>query len=280
MLPSFPENPVSTRGAILCVMDSRPVGIFDSGVGGLSVLRHFRRLSPQERVIYFADTAWFPYGPRPAAEVRKRSFAITDRLIAAGCKLIVVACNTASAAAIADLRQAWEIPFVGMVPGVKPASAASKSGRVVILATDGTFDGDLYARVVDEFGRGVAIETVPGTGLAELVERGEAGTAGARKAVREALARPIAKGADTVVLGCTHYHFLVEDIEAEFPGLTLIDTSEPVARRAIQLLEEQDIAAPPRQQGELDLIVSGDRAAFKSVMSALGFEPTPQEATR
>ncbi len=260
-------------------MDSRPVGIFDSGVGGLSVLRHFQRLAPHERLIYFADTAWFPYGARPAAEVRKRAFAITDRLLVAGCKLIIVACNTASAAAIADLRQAWDIPFVGMVPGVKPARSASKSGRVVILATDGTFDGELFSRVVDEFG-GVHIESVPGTGLAELVERGKAGTVEAREAVRNALAAPLSRGADTVVLGCTHYHFLAEDILAEFPEITLIDTSEPVARRAIQLLEEQQLTAPAGQQGELDLIVSGDRDSFKAAMAALGFQPTHQEATR
>ena len=252
-------------------MDSRPVGIFDSGVGGLSVLREFQRLAPNERVVYFADTAWFPYGPRPAAEVRKRSFAITNHLTGLGCKLIIVACNTASAAAIADLRQAWDIPFVGMVPGVKPARAASKAGRVVILATEGTIDGELYARVVEEFGKGVTIESVPGVGLAELVERGLCGTAAAQTAVREALGASVGRGADTVVLGCTHYHFLADDIAAEFPGVTLIDTSEPVSRRAVQVLADNDIAAPPDQQGRLDLIVTSDRAAFKNAMTKLGF---------
>src|SRR5687768_13911747 len=153
-------------------MDPRPVGMFDSGVGGLSVLREFRRLAPNERVMYFADTAYFPYGPRPPAEVRKRSFAIVQRLLASDVKMVVVACNTASAAAVADLRQAFEVPFVAMVPGLKPAALASPNRTVAILATPGTLDGLLYARVVDEFGKGARILNVPGAGLAELVEEG------------------------------------------------------------------------------------------------------------
>jgi glutamate racemase len=259
-------------------MDPRPVGVFDSGVGGLSVLRHFQRLAPRERVIYFADTAFFPYGPRPAAEVRKRSFAIVDRLLASDVKLVIVACNTASAAAIADLREAFPIPFVGMVPGVKPATLHSKSGRVAILATPGTLDGDLYARVVTEFGRGTKIVAVPGHGLAELVEQGAAGTPASRHALRSALTHEVEAGADTVVLGCTHYHFLHSDIEAEFPDVTIVDTSEAVARRAVQVLEKQHLQAASGQDGGLDLIVTGDRAAFREAMVSLGFEPTAQEA--
>jgi len=259
-------------------MDPRPVGVFDSGVGGLSVLRHLQRLAPRERVIYFADTACFPYGPRPAAEVRKRAFAVVQRLLESDVKLVVVACNTASAAAIADLRAVFPVPFVGVVPGVKPAASSSRSGRVAILATPGTLGGELYARVVDEFGAGTRIVNVPGHGLAELVERGAAGSAVARAAVREVLAREIEAGADTVVLGCTHYHFLAGDIEAEFPGVTLVDTSGPVARRAVQVLRDDGLEAPPGQRGELDIIVSGDRAAFLAAMARLGFAGAPAPA--
>lgn len=258
-------------------MDARPVGIFDSGVGGLSVLRHFQHLAPNEHLVYFADTAFFPYGPRPAAEVRKRSFAIVQRLLQADVKLVIVACNTASAAAIADLRAAFPLPFVGMVPGLKPATATSRSGRVAILATPGTLDGELYSRVVEEFGRSTTIANVPGHGLAGIVERGETGTAAARRAVREALEPAIREGADTVVLGCTHYHFLPDDIHAEFPEVALIDTSEPVARRAVQVLRELDLAAPVDQQGQLDLIVSGDRDAFRATMAKLGFAASTVE---
>lgn len=260
-------------------MDPRPVGFFDSGVGGLSVLRHFRELAPNEKLLYFADTAYFPYGPRPPAEVRKRSFAIAHRLLQAGAKLIVVACNTASAAAIADLREAFPVPFVGMVPGLKPATMTSRSGKVAILATPGTLDGELYAKVVEEFGRKTTIMNVPGHGLAEIVERGDTGTPASREAIRRALGPAIAAGADTVVLGCTHYHFLPPDIDVEFPGLTFIDTSEPVARRALGVLQENGLEAPADQKGTLDLIVTGDRVSFRDQMQKLGFEPATEGLT-
>lgn len=252
--------------------------MFDSGVGGLSVLREFRRLAPAERVIYFADTAYFPYGPRPAAEVRKRAFAVVHRLLASDVKLVVVACNTASAAAIADLREIFDIPFVGMVPGLKPAALTSKSGVVAILATDGTFDGDLYARVMEEFGGTSRVISVSGEGLAELVERGEQATAGARALLRERLGGAVERGADTLVLGCTHYHFLAATIRGEFPGLELVDTSAAVARRAVQLLDDDALRAPDGREGELDLIVSGDHAAFRDAMTRLGFTAAMQGA--
>ena len=259
-------------------MDPRPVGMFDSGVGGLSVLREFRRLAPRERTVYFADTAWFPYGPRDPGEVRKRAFAITHRLVEADAKLIVVACNTASAAAVADLRQLFDVPFVGMVPAVKPAASASRSGRVAILATPGTFDGDLYASVVDEFGKGAAIDRVVGHDLAELVEGGEVDTPAARAAVRAALAQTVSAGADIVVLGCTHYEFLAPTITTEFPGVSVLGTGEPVAKRTCALLAELDLEAPPDAVGAFDLIVSGNREAFLKTLPRLGFAPSGRTA--
>jgi len=208
--------------------------------------------------------------------VRKRAFAVCSRLLESGVKLIVVACNTASAAAIAELREFFPVPFVGMVPGVKPAAGASRSGRIVILATPGTLDGELYTRVVEEFGSGAGIVNVPGHGLAELVERGEACTPRARAVVRAALGDEVGKGADTVVLGCTHYCFLADVISAEFPGVTLIDTSEAVARRAVQVLAEEGLEAPLEQVGGLNVIVTGDRGAFRGAMEKLGFAPADE----
>ena len=149
----------------------------------------------------------------------------------------------------------------------------SRSARVVILATPGTLDGDLYARVVDEFGQATKITNAPGVGLAELVERGQASSPAARAALREVLGPAIAAGADTVVLGCTHDPFLAGVIRDEFPAVGLVDTSEPVARRAVQVLREQGLEAPAGSPGELDIIVSGDRAAFRAVMESLGFAP-------
>lgn len=253
-------------------MDLRPVGMFDSGVGGLSVLDHLHRIRPAENIVYFADTAYFPYGPRPAAEVRKRAFQATHALLGAGAKLIVVACNTASAAAIADLRQAFsDVPFVGMVPGLKPAAALSRNRQVAILATPGTLDGDLYQRVVDEFGEGTAVRNVPGHGLAELVEAGGAGSPRAVDLVRAALAPEIEAGADTVVLGCTHYHFLAPAIAAAFPLVAIVDTSGPVAQRAAQLLDERELGAPPGHAGTITFVVTGDAHAFRRVAEGLGF---------
>jgi glutamate racemase len=154
---------------------------------------------------------------------------------------------------------------------VKPAASTSRTGRVAILATAGTLDGDLMARVVEEFGRGTKIASVSGAGLAELVEQGGANSAVAREAVRRALEAEVDAGADTVVLGCTHYHFLADAIRAEFPDIQIVDTSEAVARRAVQILAENNLAAPEGRAGEVRLIVSGDRERFHASMSSLGF---------
>lgn len=262
-------------------MDSRPVGMFDSGVGGLSVLQHFRRIAPAEDIVYFADTAYFPYGPRPAPEVRKRAFQATYALLNAGAKLIVVACNTASAAAISDLREAFnDVPFVGMVPGLKPAAALTRTRRVAILATPGTLDGGLYQRVVDEFGAGTTIHNVPGHGLAELVEAGLADSPQAHDTIRDTLAAEVDAGADTVVLGCTHYHFLTGAIAATYPGLAIVDTSEPVAQRALALLRERDLATGSEGEGGVRFIVSGNREPFLAAVTALGFQLQPEGVSR
>ena len=259
-------------------MDPRPIGLFDSGIGGLSVVRQLQRLAPAESLVYFADTAYFPYGPRTAPEVRKRAFTIAAHLLALDVKAIVVACNTASAAALEDLRAAFDVRFVGMVPGVKPATASSRTGRVTILATEGTLDGHLYSRVVADFGANVHVSSVAGAGLAELVERGLADTPQARQRINEVLAPEIAAGSDTVVLGCTHYHFLAHDIAATFPGLTIIDTSEAVARRTVQVLAETGAAAAPGV-GTFSIIVTGDRAAFYASMQHAGFPAPIQEVS-
>lgn len=268
------------RAAVLSsVPMDAPVGFFDSGVGGLSVARAFRTLAPGERILYFADTAWFPYGGRPPAEVRKRAFAAAHALIAGGAKLIVVACNTASAVALADLRAAFPVPFVGMVPGLKPATAQTRTGVVLVLATPNTLDGELFRRVQAEYGSGVEVRAVAGHGLAELVEQGLAGTAQARAALRAILGRHVAAGADVVVLGCTHYHFLAADIRALFPGVAVVDTSEAVARRAVAVLEEQDLTNGGGAPAPVELLASGPLQRLEAVARRLvpEFFPTVAE---
>jgi glutamate racemase len=247
-----------------------PVGFFDSGVGGLSVARAFRSYAPLEPILYFADTAWFPYGGRPAGEIRKRAFAALHALIARGAKLVVVACNTASAAALSDLRAAFPVPIVGMVPGVKPAAAHTRSGVVLVLATPNTLDGELFRRVREEYGSGVHVRAVAGHGLAELVEEGRVGTREARVALERLLGPHVATGADVVVLGCTHYHFLMSDIRAIFPELTVVDTSDAVARRALAVLREEGLVAPDGAgPATFELIASGPRARFETVARSL-----------
>lgn len=253
---------------MLAPVASPAIGCFDSGVGGLSVARSLRALLPSVRLVYFADTAWFPYGGRPPAEVRKRAFAAARALLDAGSELIVVACNTASAAALQDLRAAFPVPFVGMVPGLKPAAVSSRNGRVAVLATPGTLDGELLRRVQEEYGAGVTVERVAGHGLAELVEQGRAATPEVRVRLRQLLTPAIERGADVIVLGCTHYHFLADDVRSEFPGVEVVETSEPVARRAAQLWLD---AGRPKDAGDggLELLVSGPRRRFEEVARSL-----------
>ena len=250
-------------------MDPRPVGVCDSGAGGLSVLGHLRALAPEERYVYFADTQYFPYGSRPAAEVRKRAFSVVHRLLQADVKLVVIACNTASTAAVADLREAFAIPFVAMVPAVKPAASLSRTGRVAVLATNGTLDGRMYEEVRSAFGGGIETEAVPCPELATLIEAGDFGSEAVRVQLRDALGPAVRNGADTVVLGCTHFHFLEGMVLEEYPGISVIGTAEPVARRAVQVLTEGDMRAPDRAVGDISFIVSGNRSAFMRCVESL-----------
>lgn len=215
-----------------------PIGIFDSGVGGLSVLRAIREQLPNENTIYLADQAHVPYGPRPLEEVHAFSKSITEFLLGEGCKLIVVACNTASAAALVRLREIFpHIPFVGMEPAVKPAAETTQSGVVGVLATPATFQGALYASVVERFAQGVRVlqDTCPG-----LVAQIEAGNlaGGDTRAILDAALRPmLAKGIDTIVLGCTHYPFVIPLIEEiSGPNVRVIDPAPAIARQTERVL--------------------------------------------
>ena len=245
--------------------------MFDSGAGGLSVLGHLRALAPREKYIYFADTQYFPYGPRPAAEVRKRAFAISHRLLQSDVKMIVIACNTASTAAVKDLRDAFEVPFVAMVPAIKPAAALSPSGRVAVLATSGTIDGHMYASVMAEFGQTADVRAVPCPGLAERVEAGDSASDSIRAELHDALDPAVRNGVDTVVLGCTHFHFLAGLVAEEYPGVNVIGTAEPVARRAASVLDDSGLEAPRDASGGVSFIVSGNRSAFLALADALNW---------
>jgi glutamate racemase len=216
----------------------RPIGIFDSGIGGLTVLRAIHQLMPDEPLLYLADQAHVPYGPRPLEEVRHFSEAITQYLLEQGAGLIVVACNTASAAALKYLRAVFpNVPFVGMEPAVKPAAEHTRSGVVGILATPATFQGELYASVVERFGQGVRLLQSTCSGLVNQIESGSLDSPETQRILEDALQPMLEQGIDTIVLGCTHYPFVIPLIQQiTGPGVRVIDPAPAVARQAQRLL--------------------------------------------
>jgi glutamate racemase len=209
------------------------IGVFDSGVGGLSVLHHIRQLLPHERLIYVADSGHVPYGDKSPAYIEARSLAITRFLIDQGADAIVIACNTATAAAAHTLRVKFnKVPIVGMEPAVKPAVAATKSGVVGVLATVGTLESARFAALLEKYAGHVKIITQGCHGLVEAVERGDLQSVAVRQLIERYTAPLLAQGADTLILGCTHYPFLtplIRDVVGE--NITLVDTGEAVARQ-------------------------------------------------
>jgi glutamate racemase len=248
-----------------------PIGIFDSGVGGLSVLRAIRAQMPNESVIYFGDQGHIPYGPRPMEQIRDFSEAITNFLLERDAKIIVVACNTASAAALAYLRERFpEVKFVGMEPAVKPAAERTQTGRVGVLATPATFQGALYASVVERFANGVGLFQNTCIGLVQQIEQGNLNGAETRKILEDALHPMLEKNIDTVVLGCTHYPFvipLIQEIVGE--NVRVIDPAPSVAKQAQRLLEAGKVVNESRSKGGINLFTSGDANVLKSQLPLL-----------
>jgi len=253
-----------------------PIGIFDSGVGGLSVLREVRRLLPGEDLLYLADQAHVPYGPRDPAEVRRLCEGIARFLLTRDAKLVVVACNTASASALHHLREVFpEVPFVGMEPAVKPAAQASRTGAVGVLATPGTFQGKPFCRVVERFAQGVRVCVRTCPGLVEAVERGETEGPEVRRIVAAAVAPLLEEGIDALVLGCTHYPFALGAIrEICGTGIEVIDPAPAVARQVRRVLAERGLLRPPRGAGRVSCLTTGSAERFEALLSRLWGEST------
>ena len=232
--------PFRDRRGIVTAANSAPTGVFDSGLGGLSVLRHARTRLPAEDFLYVADSGHAPYGERSADWIRARSLNLGEFLLGRGAKALLIACNTATAAAAHALRERWpEVPVIGMEPAVKPAAAATRSGVVGLLATTGTLASARFAALLDTFGRDVRVITRPGTGLVEAVERGELDTPATRTLVASHVEPLLAGGADVIVLGCTHYPFLRGLIEQQVgPSVQVIDTGDSVARQLAHRLDD------------------------------------------
>lgn len=254
-----------------------PVAVFDSGLGGLSVLREIRSALPAEDLLYLADSAFCPYGPRPLEEVRARTLEIGAWLRTRGAKLLVVACNTASGAALEALREALPIPVVGMEPAVKPAVRDTRAGRIGVLATEGTLASDRFARLLRDHAGGVEVVARPGTGLVEMVEEGEFEGAGARAALEPVLAPFREAAVDTVVLGCTHYPFLSDAIaEVLGPEVRLVDSAPAIARQTRRVLQEREMLAEGGM-GRVRILTTGDPAEVGEVVARLWPEPVRTE---
>lgn len=248
-----------------------PIGVFDSGVGGLSVLRAIRDKLPGVPVVYFGDQGHVPYGPRPMEQVREYSEGATRFLLERGARLIVVACNTASAAALHDLRTKFpEIPFVGMEPAVKPAAEATHSGVVGVLATPATFQGELYASVVERFAQHVKILTSVCPGLVQQIEAGALDSPETLRILHEALDPMVAEGIDTVVMGCTHYPFVIPQVQAiAGSGVRVIDPSPAIARQIGRVLAEHGWLPADGSVAQVEYFTSGDPAGLRRAIHDL-----------
>jgi glutamate racemase len=267
----------------------RPVGIFDSGIGGLTVLRAVHQLMPEEPLLYLADQAHVPYGMRPLKQVQQFSEAITRYLLDQGSRLIVVACNAASAAALKYLRSTFpDVPFVGMEPAVKPATEHTHSGVVGVLATPATFQGELYASLVERFSQGVKLIQHTCPGLVSQIENGALDTLETRLILEQALAPMLQQGIDTVVLGCTHYPFVIPLIQQiTGPGVRVIDPAPAVARQVQRLLVAASLLdldfhfatnAPGKPRQLLQFTTTGDASRMQNALHTLLRMEAPVEA--
>lgn len=247
------------------------IGVFDSGLGGLSVLAAIARTLPGADLIYFADTAHVPYGNKSDEFIRERVLKIGQQLVGLGCTMIVVACNTATAAAVSALRRSLPgIPVVGVEPGIKPAAKTSKSGRIAVLATSSTAKSERLSRLIRQHATAVAVDVLACPGWATKVETLQLDEAQFGQSVRQHLAPTLAAGADRIVLGCTHYAFLAPLLETIVAGRAqLIDVADAVARQCQRLAAIPAASAP----GRLTLLATAAPERLQSALTALGLQP-------
>ncbi len=220
------------------------IGLFDSGVGGLSIAREVRHRLPRHDLVYIADSAWVPYGVRSPEEIRERSLLLSEWLVQAGVGIVVVACNTATAAAVPLLRERLTLPVVGMEPAVKPAATATRSGVVGVLATNGTLQSARFAALLDRFSTGITVLTRPASDLVNLVEAGVTEGDQAQKQVDDHVRPLVQAGADVIVLGCTHFPFLRDLIQQSAgPEVMIIETAHAVAMQVEKQVHTANLKA-------------------------------------
>ena len=252
------------------------IGIFDSGIGGLSVFREIRKLLPEQGYIYYSDSAHCPYGEKSKEYIIDRARSITRRLMEMGVEIVVVACNTATAAAISTLRKEFPIRFIGMEPAIKPAAALTKTGVVGVLATAGTLKAEKYLDTREKWAQSIMVVEHIGEGFVELVEKGQISGAEAEAVVQNSLVPLLEAGADTIVLGCTHYPFLADTIKkvaaahgADSDSFHLIDPAPAVARHLLEVMEAEGIQTVSPEGFSMELLCSGDRKELLHTYNSL-----------
>lgn len=269
-----------------------PIGVFDSGVGGLSVLRHIHAQLPHEHLMYFADSGHAPYGDKTEQYVVDRALAVTDFLLAQGAKALVVACNTATVAAIKAVRTRYpELPVVGVEPGLKPAAAATRNGKVGVLATARTLKGEKFLQLREQISAASQAEFLlqPAVGLVDQIELGDLEAPAIGAMLEQYIAPLLDQGADTLVLGCTHYPFVKDGIERVLRGhartdVVLIDTGDAVARQLGRLLEGAGLLRPTSQGGSAAATLRGYTTADIGALAQafgnlLGLHPTVEKVS-
>jgi len=246
---------------------SKPIGIFDSGVGGLSVWKELINELPNESVIYYADSKNCPYGPRSKEEIIKLSSSVVDFLIKKECKLIIVACNTATAAAIDFLRSNYNIPFIGMEPAVKPAALNSKTKSIAVLATEGTFNGKLYNETSKKYAKDVQLNIKIGDRLVEIVEKGKINDPESEKHLQYLVKPLIEKNIDHLVLGCTHYPFLMQKLKKVLPeSVEIVNPAPAVVKQTKRILEEFNLLNNNTKNSDYQFYCSGDSKILSEIL--------------
>ena len=246
--------------------NANAIGVMDSGVGGLTVMQHIHRLLPHEHLNYVADSQYAPYGSLSPEAITDRCFTIADFLIEQNVKALVVACNTATAASIQLMRAKYALPIIGMEPAVKPAALASKNGIIGVLATVGTLKSAQFAALLTNYGQDIQVHTQGCIGLVECIERGEIHAASTKALIAEYCAPLLEAGADTIVLGCTHYPFVRDVIQGVVgEGVTVIDTGEAVAKHLQATLEVQSLLTSIEEEADV-LVWTNNTAADRDAV--------------
>ncbi|NOX32891.1 MAG: glutamate racemase [Deltaproteobacteria bacterium] len=255
-------------------MSKHPIGIFDSGVGGICVLKEIKKLLPCESINYFADSRNCPYGSKAKEKALFLARKNIEFLLEQNCKMIVIACNTVTAVAIDRFRSDYNIPFIGMEPALKPAVLRTKTRKIGILATENTFNGRLFKQTFERYANGMEVFVQPGYGLVELVEKGAQNSGKARCLLEEYLLPMLAKGVDTIVLGCTHYPFLKDMIKRVTKNsVTIIDPADAVAVQAKRILVEFNLISNNSADPEFHFYTTGEKTIAEKFFCHIMSEP-------